>query len=95
MNDEDRLVNSIDINLAISINSINFFGGTIVEDEDGRLKYQMNITAGIQNIVQGRAANKIFVSSYLKQNNPRRLVLYGPGHPNYPAKLSLTFTRTR
>lgn len=95
MNGEGRLVNSIDVILAQSVNSIGLFGGTIVEDDDGNLKYRMNITAGVQDIVQGRAPNEIFLSSYLKQNNPRRLVLYGPGHSEYPAKLSLTFTRTQ
>ena len=93
-NDDGELVNSIDIRLAFNIANIDLFGGTVSMDSNGRLKYSMNITAGVQDIVQGRAENKIFVSSYLKQNNPRRLVLYGPGHPEFPAKLSLTFTRT-
>ena len=94
LNDEGRLVNSIDVRLAFGVASIDLFGGTVFTDSQGRLKYSMNITAGVQDIVQGRAENKIFLSSYLKQNNPRRLVLYGPGHPEFPAKLSLTFTRT-
>ena len=95
LNDDGRLVNSIDVNLALSVNAINLFGGIAIRDDNGNLKYRMNITAGIQDIVQGRADNKIFLSSYIKQNNPRRLVLYGPGHSEYPAKLSLTFTRTQ
>lgn len=93
--DSTVLINSIDLNLALSVNDIDLFGGALSVDNDGRLLYSMNITAGIQDIVQGRAPNKIFLSSYLKQNNPRRLVLYGPGHPDFPAKLRLTFTRVQ
>jgi len=95
LNDDSVLVNSIDVNLALSVNAIGLFGGTTVEDDDGNLKYRMNITAGVQDIIRGRAPNKIFISSYLKQNNPRRVVLYGPGHPEFPAKLSLTYTQTQ
>lgn len=94
LNADDMLINSRDIRLAFGINNIDFFGGDVIEDEEGRLVYRMNVTASIQDIVSGREENKLFISSYLKQNNPRRVILYGPGHSQFPAKLRLTYTQT-
>jgi hypothetical protein len=95
LNSEGRLVNSRDVNFAIGLQEISFFGGALDTDDDGNAIYRMNITASVQDIVQGRAGNRIFVSSFLKQNDPRRVILYGPGHPDFPARLSLRFTKTR
>ena len=94
LNDNDELENARDVRIAFALNNIDFFGGDIIEDEEGRMVYRMNVTASVQDIVQRRAGNKIFISSYLKQNNPRRVILYGPGHSQFPAKLRLTFTST-
>ncbi len=95
LNDEDRLVNSRDVNLAFAIQDLSFYGGDLITDDDGNKLYRMNITASIQDIVQGRAGNKIFLSSFLKQNDTRRVILYGPGHPDFPARLSIIYTETR
>ncbi len=95
LNSQGRLVNSRDVNLAIGIQQISFFGGGLIRDGDGNQFYRMNITASIQDIVQGRAGNRIFLSSYLKQNDPSRVILFGPGHPDFPARLSIRFTKTR
>ncbi len=94
LNDDDMLINSRDVRLAFGINNIDFFGGAIIEDEEGRLVYRMNVTASVQDIISRREGNKLFLSSYLKQNNPRRVILYGPGHSQFPAKLRLTYTQT-
>ena len=94
LNSDSLLINSRDVRIAFQLNNIDFFGGDIVEDDEGRLVYRMNVTAGVQDIVAGREENKLFISSYLKQNNPRRVILYGPGHSQFPAKLRLTYTRT-
>jgi len=95
LNDEGRLVNSRDINFALSIQELTFFGGDLRRDENGNKIYRMNITASVQDIVQKRAENRIFISSFLKQNDPRRVILYGPENPDFPAKLSIIYTETR
>lgn len=95
VNSDGRLVNSRDVNFAIGLQEISFFGGNLSRDDDGNLLYRMNVTASIQDIVQNRAENQIFISSFLKQNNARRVILYGPGHPDFPARLNVRFTKTR
>jgi Domain of unknown function (DUF4270) len=95
MNSLDRLINSRDVNLAIGAQDLSLFGGDLTTDGDGIKMYSMNITASVQDIVQGRAENSIFLSSFLKQNDSRRVILYGPGHPDFPARLKIIFTKTR
>ena len=93
-NSEGRLINSRDVNLAIGAGDLSFFGGELTEDDDGNKVYRMNITASVQDILQGRAANSIFLSTFLKQNESSRVILYGPGHSDFPAKLRIVFTET-
>jgi len=94
LNSFDNLVNSRDVSLAISAQELDLFGGELTTDSDGNKMYRMNITGSVQDILQGRAENSIFLSSFLKQNDPRRVILYGPGHPDFPAKLTIIFTET-
>lgn len=95
LNDEGRLVNARDVNFAFSIQDLSFYGGDLITDDDGNKLYRMNITASVQDIVQRRAGNRIFLSSFLKQNDPRRVILYGPNHVDFPARLSIVYTETR
>lgn len=95
--DEGGLVIARDPLQALQAQQLGVFGGNahVVDTAgDKRIRYLMNVTASVQDIVAGRAENKIYVSSYLKQYQPRRVMLYGPGHPEYPARLRLTFTET-
>ncbi|RLD21854.1 MAG: hypothetical protein DRI69_02935, partial [Bacteroidetes bacterium] len=95
INDDGRLVNSRDVNFAFGIQELSFYGGDLITDDDGNKLYRMNVTASVQDIVQKRAGNRIFLSSLLKQNDPRRVILYGPGHPDFPARLRIIYTETR
>ena len=94
VNEDGILVNSRDVNLALSIQELDVFGGTAEMVEGGLYRYKMNMTAVVQDIVQQRAANRIFISSYLKANQPNRSIFYGPGNSEYPARLKIAFTRT-
>jgi hypothetical protein len=100
MDNDGALVNSRDVDLAEGINNISGFGGAVrVIDEnnpeESPVIYEMIVTAQVQDIVNGNADNKIFLSSYLKANFPNRVVLYGPGHPDYPVRLKVTYTKVQ
>ena len=94
LNSDSVLVNSRDIILALSIQSIDAFGGEPEMLTDGLYRYTMDATAVVQDILSGRIENRIFLSSYLKPNQPHRVILNGPGHSEYPARLKIAFTRT-
>ncbi|MDX1476486.1 MAG: DUF4270 family protein [Saprospiraceae bacterium] len=97
-NDNGQLINGVDVRLALNVQEISVFGGLLMATDTAGVsprKYVMNVTNVVQDIVSGRQGNQIFISSFLKQNQPHRVVMYGPGHPTYAPRLRLTFTRVR
>jgi len=71
------------------------FGGLLTEvEENGTVlrKYRMNITAHLQNILEGEATSNMLLSVDNRSEDVRRSVLFGPNHPTHPAKLNLTYT---
>ena len=97
-NNQERLVNTVDVSLALQIQEIRVFGGTSMATDTAGLnprKYVMNITSSVQDIVQEREPNQLFLSSFAKANQANRVILYGPGHSEYPARLRLTYTKVQ
>lgn len=71
------------------------FGGVLDEvDENGTVlrKYRMNITAHVQNFLEGETTSNLLLSVDNRSENVRRSILFGPDHPTFPAKLKLTYT---
>lgn len=82
------------------------FGGIpVIEEVDGvkLLKYRINISGHFQQIIEGNVGNTIILTTGTELSNfyfltlpkaadPTRTVFYGPNHPQYPAKLNLTYT---
>lgn len=72
------------------------FGGNPVEDSDGTVTYKMNVTAYLQELVNGEHETaEIFVYPALRAERPQRVVLFGPGHSEHPAKLYVTYTENQ
>lgn len=67
------------------------FGGQFTEG-DFNNTYSMNVSAQIQDIVDGTENPEIFIRAFGKQENANRVVLYGPNHPDFSAKLKITYT---
>jgi hypothetical protein len=69
------------------------FGGDLVE-EPGNLPnaYRMNISTHLQEMIDGRANNELFVIISSKVNRADRTILYGPNHSEFPIKLKVTGT---
>jgi len=72
------------------------FGGRAEEVDDGNgntlIKYRFNISSHFQNMVNGTFPDPIFLRIFGKQETASRVMLYGPGHSQFPAKLNLAYT---
>lgn len=79
--------------VAIAINSLEDFGGTVRTDADGVQKYTMNISAHLQEMLNGTAGSKLFVQPFPKAADFSRTVFYGANHSTYPIRLKVTYTQ--
>jgi Domain of unknown function (DUF4270) len=68
------------------------FGGTVVT-ENGVRKYKMNITQHLQRILNGSEGTQFYLVPYFQYTKPGRVVLYGPKHSKYRAKVNVFFTK--
>ncbi len=84
--DEGKLKVIRDIEIGASA-----FDGTYTEG-DFQDTYSMNISAQIQDIVDGTEESEIFIRAISKQEKANRVVLYGPNHSDFPIKLKITYT---
>ncbi len=96
--DEDgNLAIISDLEAAIALGNLQgVFGGNLTEINGNNVvlqKYTMNISDHLQDVIDGVEANdEIFISALSKAQNGQRVILFGPGHSTYPAKLNLTYT---
>ncbi|MBX2814966.1 MAG: DUF4270 domain-containing protein [Saprospiraceae bacterium] len=71
-----------------------FFGGNLDLDEDeGVLKYSMNMSQHLQKILDGEASNEMILTTLQPVAEASRSILYGPTHSKYSAKLKVTHTQ--
>lgn len=91
--DDDGVLREInDFSFASSLLSLQF-GGTLVKgDEDNPDYYLFNISNHLQEIIDGKAPNEIYLSCYNSSRNPNRVSLYGAKHSQYPMELKVNFT---
>ncbi len=68
------------------------FGGDPEEGENGQpTTYKMNISAHLQDVINGTEGNTLFISVFPKPQDPTRTVLYGT-HPEFGIKLKIAYT---
>ncbi len=71
------------------------FDGDIEVDETKQIvKYEMNITTHLKEILEGRQSSKMFIAVRNRTQTPNNLIIYGPNHPIYPVRLKLTHTKS-
>jgi len=90
-NEEGQLFTVSDVILG-GLNS----GGRPEEvDENGNilLRYEFNLSSHMQEVLQGDADNSLFLRAFPKSETAAHTVIYGPNHPDYPAKLRLKVTK--
>jgi hypothetical protein len=64
------------------------------DTEKNKIKYEMNITTHLIDVLNGREGDILYLRIANKVNNPATAVLYGPNHPQFPARLKLTYTKS-
>jgi len=76
-----------------NVNFTNVFGGTIAAQGTVR-KYTMNITNHVKTALRDTSYNAdIYLNILTEAERPQRVVFYGSGHPTYPMKLKITYTK--
>jgi hypothetical protein len=76
----------------LSFATIPDFGGLPIT-ENGVRKYKMNITQHLQKILSGTDGTQMTLAPHFQYTKPGRVVLYGPKHSKYRAKLNLIYTK--
>ncbi|MBK6946772.1 MAG: DUF4270 family protein [Haliscomenobacter sp.] len=72
------------------------FGGTYRPGTDTAPGYyRMNLSAHIQDMVEGKVSNELLVTLLPKTENGSRAVLNGASHPTYKAKLKIAYTQLK
>jgi hypothetical protein len=73
---------------------IAFFGGTLELDGSiGVYKYTFNLSAHLQDVVDGVETGKFVITSAVKPQTAGRTVFYGPGSSVFSPELKVTYTR--
>ena len=69
-------------------------GGTLVPGSNGEPGFfRFNVTAQVNAVLAGEVGSSLQLSLQNKSTTPNRVVLYGPGHSQFPARLQLSVTR--
>lgn len=80
----------------VILNPTAFGGNLTTESIDGLTlqKYTINLAAYLNSTLLEDETSSIqfFLRAFPKQETTKRVVIYGPKHPLYPAKLKLTYT---
>lgn len=71
-----------------------FNGSLDIDNQAEIVKYEMNITNHIKEIFEGNQSSKIYLTVRDRVQNPNSVVIFGPNHPTFPAKLKLTYTKS-
>lgn len=92
---ESGLIDIEDVVIAGGLSDRRFFGGIRQQDATKNVfKYEMSITTHLINVFRGRQEDIIYLRIGNKLINPATTILYGPNHPEFPAKLKLTYTKS-
>lgn len=57
------------------------------------IRYTMNIAAHLNKLRDDVFTNKLYLTVFTRPQRPGRVVLCGPGHPEYPAKINLYYSK--
>ena len=88
-----------DVTFAFDRGRLDIFGGDVEEsvgpNNEPIKVYRFNISSHFQEIIDNEdTESSIFLRILDKSQNASRTILYGPGHSQFPAKLTLTYTNT-
>jgi Domain of unknown function (DUF4270) len=69
-----------------------YFDGLVIT-EDNIQKYKINLTGHIQNMLQGKAGNTLYLATLPKSNSIQRAVLRGGNDKTFKARLKVVYTK--
>ena len=91
---EDNGLNVIDDVLFAGENLSALFGGVVIENSNDQPDtYQMNLSAHIQNMIDGKVGTTFTISPFQPTRNANRTIFYGPRHPTNNIKLRISYTK--
>ena len=68
-------------------------GGNPIAGVDGKPgKYRVNLSTHLNRMVDGKVPSEIFIRVFPRSERAARAIFYGAGHPQYGAKLKITYT---
>ncbi len=87
-------IDDIEIILAQRLSLSGLFGGVPEEGTNGApVRYTMNISTHLQEVLEGTVENELYILPFRKAETASRTVLYGAKHPQYGVRLKLAFTK--
>ncbi|MBK9017178.1 MAG: DUF4270 family protein [Saprospiraceae bacterium] len=66
-----------------------YFGGKVTSDDN----YSLSISAHFQRLISGEAGKKMLFTVHFRSERAARVVLGGPNHTDFPAKLKIWYTK--
>jgi len=68
-------------------------GGNPMTGIDGKPgKYRVNLSTHLNRMVDGKVPSEIFIRVFPRSERAARTTFYGAGHPQFGAKLKITYT---
>ena len=86
----------VDLNIGREVGqTLGIFNGSLDSDDLNEIvRYEMNITNHVKGIFDGTQSSRLFLTVRDRIQNPNSVVIFGPNHPTFPAKLKLTYTKS-
>ena len=95
MNDNGELQEIFDLNYGQTIGQVGgVFDGVLEEVEEDIFRYEMNITTHVKRFLKDVESPLIYLTVRDRVDTPNNVIVYGPNHPTYRARLKLTYTKT-
>lgn len=96
VNEDGTLEPVIDLNIGQEVGqTLGIFNGSLSRDNLTEIvSYEMNITNHVKEIFNGTRSSKLILSVRDRVQNPNSVVIFGPNHPTFPARLKLTYTKS-
>ena len=81
-----------DVSVGLSRQDLALIFGGNLEEENSPQTYKMNLSAYFKELKNGEVGNRLLITPLYRAELANRVVLCGPKHPDYPAKIKLSLT---
>ena len=81
-----------DVAIGLSRQDLDFIFGGVLDEDAVPQTYSMNLSAYFIDLRNGLAKNRLLITPLFRAEMANRVVLCGPKHPEFPAKIKLSLT---